>query len=183
MVLWLALRFVAQIILGVGVIFVVVQFFRHESKKLAIMVIIIGIGTTIITFSGCLYFAPSYAGVNIEHSDYRLIKRAVKDEKLLLAVNSNSTDTDSFYGQEAAIDLNSTVMHLHKNAKDCRLCKIIDKSLIFDIQFPIIDSHDLRRMVIYSNQVISNSIAQKHGSASDRKQIFDQMNQDAGFVR
>lgn len=183
MVLWLALRIVAWVIFGVGIILFVVQLIHNKAQGLAIIINIIGLSTIIITFFGCRYYAPTYAGVTIDHNEAQLIQKAVKDERLLLAVNSNSSDTDACSGQEAAINLNTLVMRIHKTPKDCELCKVINKSLIFDIQFPIINSHDLRHLVIYSNHIISNSIVQKQGSTRNGKQIFDQMNKDAGIVR
>ncbi|WP_047999452.1 hypothetical protein [Lactiplantibacillus herbarum] len=178
---WLVVRLLSRILFGIGLIYLFIQIFQHNSKKLALSISIVGFTAIIISFFGCLYYAPSYAHVNVDRNNYKMIQRATTDEHKILLVTADSDDDIAADGQQAAKDLINIIMHLPRSSKCTRLRQTIYKDLYFDVQLPVISSFELRRMVNYSNQIISESVTQKHGSSRDRKKIFKQMNQDAEY--
>lgn len=181
---WAYFSIFTWIVLGVGIIYLIVQAIRHRSKKFSLIIIGVGILLSICSFAGFSYAAPMYGGINIERSDYNTIKRATKDGKTLSKISNNATDRQLYDGSKAGKDLRKIVKSIPETYSNHTQRRIAIQGLpTFTDNEPgdFIDDQQIETLVRLSANVLSKKFTPKDEGSKGQLKVYKQIMTDSGY--
>ncbi|QHM64135.1 hypothetical protein C7M47_03100 [Lactiplantibacillus plantarum] len=184
MMFWAYFSIFTWIVLGVGIIYLIVQAIRHRSKKLSLIIIGVGILLSICSFAGFSYAAPMYGGVNIERSDYNTIKRATKDGKALSKLSKHSSDKQVYDGEKAGKNLCKIIKSIPETYDNH-----IPRSMAIDglpaststNDLNLYDSQYIESLVRMSANVLSKKVTPKDEGSKGQSKVYEQIMTDSGY--
>lgn len=181
---WAYFSIFTWIVLGVGIIYLIVQAIRHRSKKFSLIIIGVGILLSICSFAGFSYAAPMYGGVNIERSDYNTIKRATKDGKALSKLSKRSSDKQVYDGEKAGKNLCKIIKSIPETYDNH-----IPRSMAIDglpaststNDLNLYDSQYIESLVRMSANVLSKKVTPKDEGSKGQSKVYEQIMTDSGY--
>lgn len=181
---WAYFSIFTWIVLGVGIIYLIVQAIRHRSKKFSLIIIGVGILLSICSFAGFSYAAPMYGGVNIERSDYNTIKRATKDGKALSKLSKHSSDKQVYDGEKAGKNLCKIIKSIPETYDNH-----IPRSMAIDglpaftstNDLNLYDSQYIESLVRMSANVLSKKVTPKDEGSKGQSKVYEQIMTDSGY--
>lgn len=184
MMFWAYFSIFTWIVLGVGIIYLIVQAIRHRSKKFSLIIIGVGILLSICSFAGFSYTAPMYGGVNIERSDYNTIKRATKDGKALSKLSKHSSDKQVYDGEKAGKNLCKIIKSIPETYDNH-----IPRSMAIDDlpaststnDLNLYDSQYIESLVRMSANVLSKKVTPKDEGSKGQSKVYEQIMTDSGY--
>lgn len=184
MMFWAYFSIFTWIVLGVGIIYLIVQAIRHRSKKFSLIIIGVGILLSICSFAGFSYAAPMYGGVNIERSDYNTIKRATKDGKALSKLSKHSSDKQVYDGEKAGKNLCKIIKSIPETYDNH-----IPRSMAIDglpaststNDLNLYDSQYIESLVRMSANVLSKNVTPKDEGSKGQSKVYEQIMTDSGY--
>jgi hypothetical protein len=184
MMFWAHLSVLTVVIIGIGIVYLIVQAIRHGSKKIPMIVVGTGVLLFIGSFAGFFYAAPMYGGINIERSDYNTVMRAVKDGKALSKITNDTTDKQLYDGRKAGKDLRRIVQSVPETYSNHtqRHLAIEDLSTFTENESgDYIDRQQIETLVRLSFVVISKHATPKDEGTKGQLKVFKQMIKDSGY--
>ncbi|RUS41140.1 hypothetical protein [Lactiplantibacillus plantarum] len=184
MMFWAYFSIFTWIVLGVGIIYLIVQAIRHRSKKFSLIIIGVGILLSICSFAGFSYTSPMYGGVNIERSDYNTIKRATKDGKALSKLSKHSSDKQVYDGEKAGKNLCKIIKSIPETYDNH-----IPRSMAIDglpaststNDLNLYDSQYIESLVRMSANVLSKKVTPKDEGSKGQSKVYEQIMTDSGY--
>ena len=181
---WAYFSIFTWIVLGVGIIYLIVQAIRHRSKKFSLIIIGVGILLSICSFAGFSYAAPMYGRVNIERSDYNTIKRATKDGKALSKLSKHSSDKQVYDGEKAGKNLCKIIKSIPETYDNH-----IPRSMAIDglpaststNDLNLYDSQYIESLVRMSANVLSKKVTPKDEGSKGQSKVYEQIMTDSGY--
>ncbi|MCJ2382926.1 hypothetical protein HZI70_02115 [Lactiplantibacillus plantarum] len=184
MMFWAHLSAFALIILGVGIVYLIVQAIRHSTKKFSLTIISVGALLFLGSLAGFFYAAPMYGGINIERSDYNAIKRATKDGKALSKISNDATDKQLYDGSKAGKDLRKIVKSIPETYDNHTQRQLVIQSLpTFTNNEPgdSIDDQQIETLVRMSANVLSKKVTPKDEGSKGQSKVYEQIMTDSGY--
>lgn len=184
MMFWAHLSAFALIILGVGIVYLIVQAIRHSTKKNSLIVISVGALLFFGSLAGFFYAAPMYGGINIERSDYNTIKRATKDGKALSKLSKHSSDKQVYDGEKAGKNLCKIIKSIPETYDNH-----IPRSMAIDglpaststNDLNLYDSQYIESLVRMSANVLSKKATPKDEGSKGQSKVYEQIMTDSGY--